>query len=187
MHCACVIFSSVACPALQNLFALSHKRYHFRKNLLNTKWDLIFSTTFARNISHSKKNSARCNQKSTKAFMWSTRYSCPVLMKLYFLDKFSKNNQISNFIKIRPLGTELFRADGQKDTKLIVAFRNYTNAPKNVFHVSFHKSTSWSLVTTEQRHRNCHGILKNPRNRCIKVTQEREVMDNFWLFYLCSS
>ena len=38
---------------------------------------------------------------------------------------------------------ELFHADGQKDMKLIVAFCNFTNAPKNVFHVvSFHKSTS---------------------------------------------
>jgi hypothetical protein len=33
--------------------------------------------------------------------------------------------QISSFIKIRPVGTELFHADRQTDmTKLIVAFRN---------------------------------------------------------------
>ena len=35
-------------------------------------------------------------------------------------------------MKIRPLGAELFHADGQTDmTKLIAAFRNFVNAPKN--------------------------------------------------------
>ena len=34
-------------------------------------------------------------------------------------------------MKIRPVGAELFHADGQTDmTKLIVAFRNFVNAPK---------------------------------------------------------
>jgi len=34
-------------------------------------------------------------------------------------------------MKIRPVAAELFHAGGQTDmTKLIVAFRNYTNAPK---------------------------------------------------------
>jgi hypothetical protein len=36
-------------------------------------------------------------------------------------------------MKIRPVEAELFRADRQTDmTKLIVAFRNFANAPKNV-------------------------------------------------------
>ena len=56
-----------------------------------------------------------------------------------FLDRFSTNTQISNFMKIRPLGTELFYADRQTDTltdrrtytmKLIVAFRNFVDALK---------------------------------------------------------
>jgi len=35
-------------------------------------------------------------------------------------------------MKIRPVGTELFRADRRTDmTKLIVAFRNYANAFKH--------------------------------------------------------
>jgi hypothetical protein len=38
---------------------------------------------------------------------------------------------ISNFMKIRCLGSEFCRVDGQKDTtKLIVAFRNFANEPK---------------------------------------------------------
>jgi len=52
-------------------------------------------------------------------------------MKLGLFDIFSKNAQILNFMKISPVGVE-FRADGQTDmTKLIVAFRNVTNAPKS--------------------------------------------------------
>jgi hypothetical protein len=43
---------------------------------------------------------------------------------LNFLDRFSKNTHISNFMKIRSVGAELFQAYGQTDmTKLIVAFR----------------------------------------------------------------
>jgi len=34
---------------------------------------------------------------------------------LNFVDGISKNSAISNFIKIRPLGTELFLADRQTD------------------------------------------------------------------------
>ena len=47
---------------------------------------------------------------------------------------FSKNTEISNLIKIRPVGAELFHADGQTDmTKLTVAFGNFANASKTVF------------------------------------------------------
>jgi hypothetical protein len=39
-------------------------------------------------------------------------------------------------MKIRPVGAELFHADGQRDgqtnmTKLIATFHNFANAPKN--------------------------------------------------------
>jgi hypothetical protein len=35
-------------------------------------------------------------------------------------------------MKIRPVGAEVFHADGRTDmTKLIVAFRNFARAPKN--------------------------------------------------------
>ena len=36
-------------------------------------------------------------------------------MKHNFLDTFSKNFQISSFIKIRPAGAEFFHANGQTD------------------------------------------------------------------------
>jgi hypothetical protein len=63
--------------------------------------------------------------------MQSAGYSSQILMKLEFSRQFSKNNQISNFTKIRPMGAEFFHADGRTDmTKVIVAFRNFANAPK---------------------------------------------------------
>ena len=59
-------------------------------------------------------------------------------MKLEFSRQISENAEISSFIKIRPVGAELFHADGQangrmdgwKDMKLTVSFRSFVNAPK---------------------------------------------------------
>ena len=47
--------------------------------------------------------------------MQSTRYPCKILTGLAFHDRFSKNFQISDFMKILPVGDELFHADGQTD------------------------------------------------------------------------
>ena len=56
------------------------------------------------------------------------------LSDLNFLYRFSKNIQISKFIKSRPVGADLFHAgDGQTDvTTITVAFLNFAKAPKNV-------------------------------------------------------
>jgi hypothetical protein len=52
---------------------------------------------------------------------------------LNFLCRFSKKTHIPNFIKIRPVGDELFRAEGRKNMpKLIVAFGNLQTRLKNV-------------------------------------------------------
>jgi len=49
------------------------------------------------------------------------------------VDKFSKNIQISNFMKILSVGSELFLVDRRTEmTKLIDAFRSSSNAPKKI-------------------------------------------------------
>jgi hypothetical protein len=77
----------------------------------------IFSKIFVWNISHSWKNLARYDQKCVSVFIWSTRYSCLILMKWNFLDRFSKNIQISNLFKIHLMGAELFHEDRWTDTR----------------------------------------------------------------------
>jgi hypothetical protein len=64
--------------------------------------------------------------------MYTTRYSCRIFIKLNVVNKFfekKKRSQISNFIKIRPVGAELFYAERQTDmTVLIVAPKKVSNA-----------------------------------------------------------
>jgi hypothetical protein len=72
--------------------------------------------------------------------MYSTDYSSQILIKKFefFPEISSKNLQIQNFIKISPVGAELFHADGEADgqdgrtdvTKLILAFRCFAKAHK---------------------------------------------------------
>ena len=55
-----ILFSSVASLAVSFFFALSHKRHNCRKKVIECKTRVsIFSTTFVRNTSNFKKNSAR--------------------------------------------------------------------------------------------------------------------------------
>ena len=50
-----------------------------------------------------------------------------------FSTDFSKNHTYIKFHETRPVGAELFHAGGRTDmTQLIVGFRNFDNASKNV-------------------------------------------------------
>ena len=56
---------------------------------------------------------------------------------LNFLDRFSKNTPISNFVEILSVGTELFHADRRTDMmKEMVSFRNFAKAPKPGYGIS---------------------------------------------------
>jgi len=95
---------SVACSAaLQYFSTFSPKRHDFRKkkNVIEHKmYVLILSTTFDRNISHSKKKWGRDEKKCTLVFMQSTRYSTQILTKLEFsgqiFDKYSNRRFHAN-------------------------------------------------------------------------------------------
>jgi len=67
--------------------------------------------------------------------MLTTRYSCHILKTFaFFSTDFSKYPQISNFHENPSSGNRVLpfgRTDGRTDmTKLAVAFRSFTNAPK---------------------------------------------------------
>ena len=70
-----IVTSFVAHQAPQHFSALSHKRHDFRRKKKGIEHKMcvsIFSATFVWNISHSKKNLARCCHKCD-VFTWSTR------------------------------------------------------------------------------------------------------------------
>jgi hypothetical protein len=98
---------------------------------------LILITPCIGNISYSKKKSERYDKTvycfSCKVHFTLVRFEC----NLNFLDMFSKNFQISNFMKILPVAAEFHadrRIDEQTDmTKLIVAFRSFANAPNKIY------------------------------------------------------
>jgi hypothetical protein len=78
---------------------------------------LIFSTTFVWNISYSKKNWARCDQKRISVFMYSTGYCCQVLMTVQF--SWQASRKILKYeISLKPVQWETsfsMRIDGQTD------------------------------------------------------------------------
>ena len=100
----------------------------------------IFSTTFSEIVFISR----RSERDMIKNVHWSSCRVPFILVRLRwslnFIESFSKNAQISNFMKIRPVRAELFHADRQTErdfgrtdmTKLIVAFRNFANVYKSV-------------------------------------------------------
>ena len=108
----------------------------FGTKLLNIKCVLIFSTTFVWKISHSKKNSARyhkCTRSSRDVPVILARFE----WILNFLDRFSKNTQISIFVTILSVGAHCsIRTDGRTYVrtdfkKLILVFLNFLNTSKN--------------------------------------------------------
>jgi len=53
-------------------------------------------------------------------------------IKVYISRQIFDKSSKSNFMKIRPVGAELFHADGRTDMTKLTAFRNFTKAPKNI-------------------------------------------------------
>ena len=78
-----------------------------------------------------------------------------------FSTDFSKNTQISNFMKILPVGAELLHEDWRTDMKLIVAFSNFDKAHENCFfhhHRTLHKQhVRVALVVTASSVRVTHS------------------------------
>jgi hypothetical protein len=80
---------------------------------------------------------AQCLNKLRYRVPWSSCKATVILVrvqrKLHFSDRFFGKYSNSFFMKIRLVGVKLFHTDRLKDmTKLIVAFRNFVNAPKKI-------------------------------------------------------
>ena len=85
MQCACAILSPVACPALQYFSTVSPKRNDFRKKCVQYKTRIfIFSPVLVWRIFHSKNSWATYCQNLTLVSVYSTIYSCPIIMNLEF-------------------------------------------------------------------------------------------------------
>jgi len=130
------LFSYETCPPLHYFSTLSHKWHDFReKRLLNIKCVFRFS------LQRLSKTFFILGRNERDMIINVYLSSCKVLAilvrfqwNLNFPNRFSKNTEEPNFMKIPPIEAEFFfmRKDGQTDiAKLIVAFRNFVNVSKN--------------------------------------------------------
>jgi hypothetical protein len=77
-------------------------------------------------------------------------------------------------MKIRPVGAELFHADGRMDrrttdmTNLIFAFRNFANAPKNAY-VNLASKEAGLEVSAEKR-----SLSAFPVDECSTESQLKD-------------
>jgi hypothetical protein len=115
-----ITLPSVACLAIPHSFKLSHKLHDFRgENILNIKWVFWFSLQL---LSVAFLILKRIQRHIIINVHRSSRKVPVILVRfqsiLNFLDRFSKNAQISNFIKICPLGGELLHANRQTDEQI---------------------------------------------------------------------
>jgi hypothetical protein len=145
---------------------------------------LIFSTTFVWNISHSKNISARYDQKCKLVFVQSTRYSYVILIKLEFFRHIFEKYSNTKFNENASSGNQVFpcgRTDGETDrqtslTKLMVALRNFANAPKNtvtldwliLFRILFSEH-NWMNSVKLQPHSVSWSISNNQQLLCCNV------------------
>ena len=129
---------------------------------------LISSTNFVGNICHSEKQGTRCDQKYMAVFMESARFSCPILKKLEFSKHFffSKSTQIWNFKKFRPVEDEFYQTYRRTDMKLITAFHNFVNAPKNLSNVP-PASKRWQRCPIELASAHRRTDRKKKKNFCL--------------------
>ena len=92
----------------------------------------ISSTNFVWNIFHFMKNWVGYDKKCIFNFMYSTCYSCLILIKRELSPRIFKKYWNIKFYEICPVGAEMSRVERCIDTmQLEVAFYTFANAPKN--------------------------------------------------------
>ena len=100
-------------------FHIISKRHDIRKKkvIVYEMCVLIFCTNFSETCFILRRNERDMIQNVYLSSCKVHVVLVPPQLNLNFLDRFSKNTQISNVKKIRPFGAELFHADGRKGTE----------------------------------------------------------------------
>jgi hypothetical protein len=126
-----IILSSVACSALPYFSTLRRKRHDSRKKVFERKecFDFLYNFETFLILRRIRPDMHRCSCKIPVIFL---RFKS----NFNFLDRFSKNTQTPNFVKIRPVRKGLFHEEERTDRrtgimKPIVAFLHFAKAPKN--------------------------------------------------------
>ena len=118
MQCGCAILSSVVCPTLKNFSTLSHKRHDFRKKKI-IAYEICFDflNNFIGKVSYHKRT-----EQDTIKMCIGLHVIYPLFLSdcnenLTFLTDFrkKKNNEITNLMKISPVGAEPFHEEGRTD------------------------------------------------------------------------
>jgi hypothetical protein len=109
--------------------------------------------------------------------------------KVNVLDRLSKNTEIWNFMKIRPVGAELFHAGHRQADrrtvmkKLIVAFRNFANAPRSVLHLL--SQTLRRAVSDKLAVRWCYQNVLVIKKYSVILYKIDEIL--IWAYFMLSS
>ena len=142
MQCACaVLYCHVRPVRFYNIlphYLINGTIFEKRKKLMNTRCVFRFSLQLLSETFLILRRTERDMIKN----VYLSSCKVPVILvtqywNLNFLDKFSRNAQISNSVQISRVRAELFHADRQTDrrtdmTNSIVALGKFTNAPKNI-------------------------------------------------------
>jgi hypothetical protein len=127
----CRIILSIVAPQAQWHFStLSHKHHDFRRNM-SRNIKLCFD--FLDNLGETFFILRRIRRNIITNVHRSSRKVPVIHARLEWnwnlLDRFSKNTQISIFMKIRPVGAELFHADWCRHDEDNSRFSQLSNAP----------------------------------------------------------
>jgi hypothetical protein len=157
---------------LHNIFPRYIKIFKKKKELLNTKGVFWFFVQRLSEIFFILRINWRDMIENTCWFSCKVPVT-PVRFEwdLNFRDRFSKNSKISNFMKIRPVGAELFHPD-RKDEATSPLFP-ILRTPPQMTSTHYSRNTEFCVATRlrTQRHKN-HGRIIS-RNRTSVVQKSR--------------